>query len=299
MKPGIYTDISIDDYHNDKEWLSSSNLRIALDSIRHYWFSKNEEEEKKSHFDFGNAFECALLEPDLFDQKVAIYDDREILEELAKNRPEIKSYGNTTEYRNWKKDFYSTNADKYIIERTGAESFETIEHMLDACYRDAVIQKLIKGAEYQYSIFWQDPETGLNLKTRPDVCRINRNVVIDVKTARNGSPDGFSRSIKDHKLHIQAIMQIDGILSSGLMPSVDKYYWLVCEKNAPFNATLYEFTEWQQERSYEEYRHLLKSVKEAEENNLWTGYGGWSDNKWGILEAPIKPWTFKEYSYEL
>jgi len=298
MKPGIFDNIDINDYHADKDWLSSTPLREAGKSLRHYWYYMQKEEEKKSHFDFGNAFELALLDQKGFEKKVAIKDDAEIIQKITTERPKIIGHTSTKEYRTWKDEFFADNEEKYIIDKTGAESYETIEVMLDSCFRDRVIQSMIKNIEYQYSLMWIDETTGLKLKTRPDICKINKNVIVDVKTARDGSPDGFARSIRDYKLHIQAIMQIDGVLSTGLMPSVDGYFWLVVEKEPPYNATLYEFTEWQQEESKDEYHFLLKQVKEAKEKNLWTGYSGFADNKYGILPAPIKPWTFKNYSYD-
>lgn len=299
MKSGIFNDIGIEDYHADKEYLSSSVLRQAVESPRHMWYYLNEkEEEKKTCFDFVNAFELALLDQEGFNAKVAVKDDSQIIEQIKEERPEIARFGSAKEYKDWKSKFYAENSDKYIIEKFGPESYDTIETMLDSCYRDAVIQKLIKGIEFQWSIFWQDAKTGLKLKTRPDICKSKKRVVVDVKTARDGSPDGFGKAINKNKLHLQAIMQIDGVTESGLMPKVDAYFWLVIEKNPPYNATLYEFTDWQQEHAFEEYRQLLEKVKESQEKNLWTGYGGWSNNEYGILPAPIKPWTFRNYSFD-
>lgn len=297
MKAGIFNDIDIKEYHANTDWLSSTMLRKASESTRHMWYYMNQEQERQFHFDFGNAFELGLLDPVGFYNKVAIYDDSDIIEQIRTDRPEIKGFSNTKEYKEWKDQFYAKNSEKYIIQKTGKESYETIESMLDSCYRDKIIQSLIKGIEYQYSLMWVDEATGLQLKTRPDICKMNKNVIVDVKTTIDGSPDHFGRDIGKYKLHIQAIMQIDGVLKTGLMENVDAYFWLVVEKNPPFNATIYEFTQWQQEESWDEYNFLLKTVKEAKENNLWTGYSGFADNKFGILPAPIKPWTFKNYGY--
>src|SRR5690606_27034571 len=157
MKLGIHSDIDINDYHADLDWLSSTVLREAAKSTRHMWYYLNQkEDERKGHFDFGNAFELALLDQKGFENKVAIYDDSGIIERIKTERPKITGFGNTTEYKEWKTDFYVKNESKYIIQREGAESYETIEAMLDSCYRDKVIQGLIKGIEYQYSLGWID-----------------------------------------------------------------------------------------------------------------------------------------------
>lgn len=298
MTPGIHKDIPIGDYHADIDWISSTMLRMLAESPKHLWhYLKQKDDERKSHFDFGNAFELALLDKQGFADNVAIYDDSEIIDQIRATRPQITGFGNTKEYKEWKANWIADNEGKYIINADGKESYEVIEAMLESCYQDKVIQGLIKGIEYQYSLMWIDTATGLKLKTRPDICKMKKNVIVDVKTANDGSPDGFSRAIGQHKLYIQAIMQIDGVLATGLMPKVDAYFWLVVEKTAPYNATIYEFVDWQQEEAIEEYRYLLETMKKAKDKGVWPGYSQWADNRYGILTAPIKPWTYKRYSY--
>lgn len=299
MKQGIEKGMSINDYHANMEWMSSTMLRKAAESPKHLWHYMNKkDDQRKSHFDFGNAFELALLDKEGFANDVVIYDDSEIIDSIRSKRPDIVGFGNTKEYKLWKAGFYEENADRYVIQKDGKESYETIEAMLESCYQDKVIQAMIKNIEYQYSLMWVDHDTGLQLKTRPDICKMNKNIIVDVKTALDGSPDGFSKAIGNHKLHIQAIMQIDGVLATGAMPQVDAYFWLVVEKTEPYNATLYEFVDWQQDEARDEYRFLLNTVKQSKDKNFWPGYSQWADNEWGIIPAPIKPWTFKKYSYE-
>lgn len=281
---GIYDNVPIEVYHGDKDWFSSTGLRYAKKSLKNFRLYQEGyyDNERKTHFDFGNAAECALLEAGNFHNKVAIFD------ETQKPSPNQTFAANVN--KEWKADFYEVNAEKYIITQDGKESFRVIEEILKSCYSDAAIQRLIKNIEFQKSIYWVDQVTKLKLKTRPDVCRIKNNVIVDVKTAVDGSPEKFSKALADHDLPFQAVMQIDGAISSGMMERVDNYYWLVLEKQAPFSATLYEFDPDDIKYCMDEYHYTLELVAEAIRTNKYPSYSQRADNPHGILTAKLPAW---------
>lgn len=289
MKTGVYSDINIKDYHNNKEFYSASGLKLAKKSLKLFklyldgkigTYGKPISEDRKSHFDFGNAFELALLDRQAFEQEVIIYDPNK--------RPDQTKSITSSVNQEWKKAIY--NSDKYIINSDGEESDTVILEMLTSCYQDAVIQRMLKNIEYQYSMFWVDPQTGLKLKTRPDVCKSKKNVIIDIKTTDDGSPEKFSKDLANYDYPFQAVMQIDGVLQTRFMEQVDAYYWLVVEKQPPYSATLYEFDP--DDRAYvtDEYEYTLNCVKQALEKNHFPSYSFRADNKYGILRANIPLW---------
>ena len=292
MKPGIFNDIDINEYHAQKDWFSSSGLKMAKKSLKlFYLFLQGYfDNDYKPQFSFGNAFELALLDPDNFNSKVAIED--EILNQIYINNPDVKSPRATTMYKDWF-DLQIKN-QKYIIKQDGKESFRVIEEMLKSCYADTIIQRLIKGIEYNYSLCWIDKKTGLQLKTRPDICKVKKNIIVNLKTTLDGSPEAFSRDLAKYDYPFQACMEIDGALSSGFMSSVDNYYWLVVEKEPPFNATIYEFMPDDQKYCFDEYRYTLDLVAEAVKTNKFPGYSQRASNQYGILEAKI-PLYYRNY----
>ena len=238
-------------------------------------------QENRIRIDFGNAFELALLDQNAFEREVVLYD--------TDNRPEPNKTMGSTLNREWKEKIFNT--DKYVISKYGEkESFQTIVKMLTSCHQDAVIQKLIKGIEYQYSIFWTDEKTGLRLKTRPDICKTKKNIIVDVKTTIDGSPEKFSKDLANYDYPFQAVMQIDGVQRSGFMPHVDTYYWLVVEKEPPYSATLYEFDPEDIAWVMDEYDYVLGCVKQSFDKNLFPSYSYRADNKYGILKANIPLW---------
>lgn len=287
MKDGVFDNISIEDYHNDKEYFSASGLKLAKKSLKLFKMyldgkvdaTGSVEQEKKIHFDFGNAFEIALLDRDNFDRLVTVYSE----DERPEHDKSIKSNIN----QEWKRNIFSS--DKYVINSKGKESLYVIHEMLSSCYADAVINKLIKNIEYQYSIYWTD-SNGLKLKTRPDICKSKKNIIVDVKTTLDGSPEKFSKDSANYDYPFQAVMQIDGVVKSGFMDKVDVYYWLVVEKQPPYSATLYEFPPEDIKWVFDEYMYVLNSVKEAIDKNNFPSYSYRADNKYGILSMNIPLW---------
>lgn len=292
MKDGIYDNISIEDYHKNNTHISATTLKYARNSLRHFdWYRGGKlGREVKSQFDFGNAFELALLCPNEYLAKVGVLPEAEWFDEIEKAKPGTKTYRNTTMYRERLSEWQANNQGKYIITETGPESFETIEEMLSSCYQDSVIQALIKNTEYQLSLFWTDPETGIQLKTRPDICKRKKNVIVNLKTTLDGSPEAFSKDLKKWEYPTQAVIEIEGCLKSGLMESVDNYFWLVVEKVPPFNATIYEFDKTDIPAVSDSMHFTLHKIKKATEENIWPGYSDQADNKFGILTAKIPLW---------
>lgn len=291
MKDGIYTDLSIEDYHANKTHISATQIKYARESLKHfqYYISGKMPQGEKSHFSFGNAFELALLAPDEYLKKVAVSPDAELVNEILSDG-KTKTARNTTKYKEAMAKFVSENQGKYIINDAGPESFETIEEMLSSCFQDKIIQGLIKNTEYQLSLFWTDPETGIQLKTRPDFCKRKKNIIVNLKTTLDGSPDGFAKDIAKYSYPLQAAIEMRGSIASGLMNRVDNYFWLCVEKVPPYNATIYDFDKSDIEQHSDELSFLLSKIKKAKEKNLYPGYSDRSDNEYGVLTARIPLW---------
>lgn len=290
MKDGIYTDVTIEAYHQNTTHLSATQIKLAKKSLKELdWYRRGLlKQEQKTHFDFGNAFELALLDPVAFSEKVAILKDREFVNEALMVKPDLKVPRNSTEYKLSTAKFYEENAGKYIVlDEGGEESYETIKLMLESCYQDKIIQGLIKNTEYQLSVFWTDEETGLQLKTRPDICKRKKNVIVNVKTCLDGSPKGFAKDLVKYDYPLQACHEIKGCLAGGVIESLDNYFWLVVEKKAPFNATVYEFDEEDIQAGMLELNYLYGKITKAKEKNFFPGYSDQADNQYGILRAPI------------
>lgn len=297
MDNGIYTGISIQDYHANKTHISSTSIKMVKKSLSLWKWMQTHPTETKLHFDFGNAFEVALLDWPNFDKTVSILQTENWIAKANEGREKpYVSPKQSKVYQAEEEKFLKENAGKYIIPDVGEQSFETLAYMLESCKKDAVIQKLISNTEYQVSLFWTDELTGINLKTRPDICKRKKNVIVNLKTTNDGSPAEFSRELAKYDYPLQAAIEIRGCIESGLMPQVDNYFWLVVEKQPPYNATLYEFDKSDQLASFDELDFLIRKIIRAREEGLYPGYGDRSDNQYGILTAQIPLWYKTIYS---
>lgn len=287
MKDGIYNDLGINEYHDNTTHISSTIIKEAKKSMKHFEYYLRSNKERQSFFDFGNAFEVCLLDKNNIEKRIAIFDHRE--------RPEPTKTFAAKENKAWKEMFYAMNEDRYIINYEGGESFEIIEQMLKSCKSDPVINSALQNIECQASLFWTDPGTGLKLKTRPDVVRLNRNTIIDVKTCLSANPSDFSRAASKFDYPLQAVTQIEGCIQSGYMESVDNYYWLAVEKTEPYQAVLYRFDEADLKQAQEMLYYVLRKIKKAYDSGQFKGYQERADNEFGVLDLNIPQYYFENY----
>lgn len=275
-KQSIRRDVSIEEYHSDKEYISASSIKEAKKSMRKYHHYRNNPQDRKDHFDMGNAFELALLDhfngTKDFIMKVSVFDESK--------RPKPAMNFNGAENKKWKSDFFETNKDKYII---SYEDYECIKSMIENCKADPTVCALLSNTDYQTSLYWTDEKTGVKIKTRPDVVKLNRPVIVDVKTTKDASPKKFSRDCAEYDYPTQATIQIRGAIETGLFTHVDKYYWIVVENVAPFDVVIYEFPKEYWEECNMSLDFTLSKIKK----NEIKGYSERADNKYGIISLQL------------
>ncbi len=290
-KVGVYN-IDIDSYHADKSWLSSTGVRHATKSMSNYrlYLDGYYDGVNTDYFSYGQAAELWLIDQKGFNEKVAVAPEHEWIEEALADNPKLKSPRASKVFKDLQGAFEKENEGKYIIPAEGEQSFQSIQVQCARIKADKWMSVILEGIDYQSSCYWIDPETGLQMKCRPDIVNHKFNTVINVKTALDGSPEAFSRSLVQHDYPLQATIEIEGVLQSKLLDRVDHYFWLVLEKEAPFNVQLYEFDEADLLVMRDEYHYNLRRVKKATETNYYPGYNEFADNELGILTAKLPNW---------
>lgn len=269
------TNITIQDYHADKTHISSSGLKWATKSLKHFaaWLRGDFDREKKPAFEFGNAFELFLMDRTEFDRAVFIYDES--------NRPEPDKGITSKANQEWKRAIYS-QADRYIIPATGDDSAEIMPLMYEAAEQQPIIMKLLRGSEYQNSYYWQCAETGLKLKARPDLVRADKQTIIDIKTAHSAEPWVFASDAVKYNYPLQALMQIEGVEFE-----VEHYFWLVFEKKPPYDVVLFEFALNDRVALADGYLRLKQRVADAMNAGEFPGYAARALNEFGIVELDL------------
>ena len=277
----VREDEPIDIYHSNYDYLSSTALKHGLRSMRELrWFLDGKLPRKESDaFEIGKAFELALLEHEKVESEIAVLNED--------NRPEPTKTMASKLNSSWKKQFELDNEEKIIISK---DNWGMIEQMVRGVAENTTLDSMIGLCSSQVSIYWQDEETGVKLKTRPDLVLPEAGLVIDIKTAPDGSPSGFGRQVQNFSYWLQAIMQIDGLERAGMIdtshPENFNYFWLVSEKQPPYNATLYEFDKLSLSQKYAEYRALLDKVMLAQKTDHWGGYEN-PLHKYGVVDLKV------------
>lgn len=283
--PYIDTEINIEDYHK-REGISASRLKKALKSSAHF-FTKDKPSEQKEHFNIGHAFEDMFAEGGLPENTYWVFD--------PEKRPLPENNMNKTLNKEWKAEQYKMNEGKKVLT---AENMEDLKGMLNSCEAKH-IQSVLKGEVIkQLSAYWIDEESGLLCKTRPDIVIKRKEggiILVDIKTANDSSPNGFAKQFSNLNYGIQAATQIDGI-ETAMNDEVLYYIYLVVEKTAPYNASLFTLPFEDIEKHQAIYKDLLMKVKRAKENPKYIemGYAEDCGNKSGIMELEVPSWNYKQ-----
>lgn len=294
---GIYTDIDINTYHADRHIVSSTGLKKAKQSSRHFaWYLAHGTEEK-SCFDFGNFFEVYLLDKvngtNEISKVAAIFDPTK--------RPEPDKTFASTKNKEWKVAWEIENAGKYVVNSEGNESLQTCKYMVDAVMAEPTIVRLLENLKYQVSMVWRDEKTGVLCKTRPDLALSDKRIIVDIKTTKSAGKDGFTRECVNYDYFLSAAMQMRGAVESGFMDEVSAYFFLAVEKSEPYNACLYEFPKEDWGIVNSEYDFYLQraasAIVELQESGgdiyKVSGYSENAMNKHGIVELGLPPYYIK------
>jgi len=97
------------------------------------------------------------------------------------------------------------------------------------------------------------------------------NVVVDLKSTDDASPQGVRRSIKKYGYDFQAAFYTDGLFqSSGGVRH--EFIFLFTEKKAPYLSAAYVLTPEDIQHARARYREALITYRECLKTDVWPGY---------------------------
>lgn len=232
--------------------VSSSALKEAKKSTRDFLWYYNKPKTTASHFSFGNACELYLIDRNAFDEKVVVLDE-------SKRPVPDKNY-QTKANKEWKDQFYLDNADKYIINKEGDESFDLIEKIAGIVDMHPACDLLFnKGNDYQTTFEWICPISGLKRSARPDLVNKESRIIIDIKTY---AEDDFVKALVNRDHFLQAKDQIEGAQLSGQIEEVKAYYWFAISKKAPYHIDFYSYPIGEDLKVEEVYNSVLYRLRD-------------------------------------
>jgi len=256
IQPGIY-DISSEQYHSGPG-ISRSNLMTLRDgSPYHFWYKhineNKEPEEPTDAMQFGTALHTLILEPDEFDNRYFVSP------KMNRTTKEGKAL--------WAEIKEVAGSREIIFEDT----FQELANMREAIEKNQDAVGLIKhkSCQFEKSMYWINPVTGLLCKCRPDI--LHPKYVGDLKTTTSAKPDKFKYAIRDFGYHIQAAMIQEGIKEL-TRKTVKDFPYIVVEKTKPYVCAVYFLEDDALARGAAEYQELLITLKQHMDDQHWPGY---------------------------
>ena len=251
IEPGIYPDISHDDYHNGPG-ISSSGIKNLARSAAHYREYRDNPAKRTPALTTGDAFHCLTLTPDDFDKRFIVKPA------VARRKQVDKGF-----WAQWETD----NADKIWL--TQGE-LDLANRLRDAVISHPTARTLLESGTPEQSVYWRDPETKVLCKCRHDWYSDSHNAIVDLKSAVNASKSAFQRAINTYLYHVSFAFYFDGTHAAGLL--CERYAWVVVEKTAPFSVAIYSpESEWL-EYGRMVYRGALRRFVECLKTKEWPAY---------------------------
>ena len=245
MRNGIVYGMSNEIYHDGDE-VSCSKLKAASRSLAHYRYGEVKISDKAALE--GTLGHCAILEPAELNNRFAVGPQCDKRTKAGKAE--------------WE-DFISANPGKEIITQ---EQYDMAVGMQDVVAGNDEAMELMAGGTAEVSIFWEDSESGLMCKCRPDW--LGERVIVDVKTTDDCRQ--FSSSVSKFGYHIQAPWYLEGARQALL--DVDSFVFLVIEKTPPYEMMLYELSPEYMEAGMAIARKALHGIALAKSNGYYPGY---------------------------
>ncbi|EIL4945496.1 exodeoxyribonuclease VIII [Salmonella enterica] len=270
IQPGIYYDIPNEAYHAGPG-VSKSQLDDIADTPAIYLWRKNApvDTEKTKSLDTGTAFHCRVLEPEEFSKRFII-------------APEFNR--RTSAGKEEEKTFLEECA------RTGrtvltAEEGRKIELMYQSVMALPLGQWLVESAGYaESSVYWEDPETGILCRCRPDKIIPEFHWIMDVKTTAD--IQRFRTAYYDYRYHVQDAFYSDGYRAQfGEIPT---FVFLVASTTTEcgrYPVEIFMMGEEAKLAGQREYRRNLQTLAECLNNDEWPAIKTLSLPRWAKENA--------------
>jgi hypothetical protein len=266
--PGVIRGLPIDLYHGDccaGPSISSSGLRTVFQASPAHYFAdsylnpEREPPEPKEAFIFGRAAHHLLLGEAEFNRHFVI-------------RPEKigdqKWNANATVCKEW----LNHCLDQGLTVLTPAQ-IEAIRGMSRGLAEHPMVRAGILNGLIEHSIIWQDKETGVWLKVRPDAIPTSDLDFSDLKSCADISDDGLEKAIGERGYHVQGAL-VGMACREVLERPMNSFSLVFSEKTKPHCARVKTLKPADLELGELQVRIALRMFARCLDRGIWPGPGG-------------------------
>lgn len=242
------------EYHARPE-LSKSQLSDFMDCPLSFWDNHiNPDKPKRnpsSAMEIGTAVHCALLEPKLFE---AGYVRGEKLDMRKKADKEKQA------------KLEEDNPGKIILDPT---DWEKVLGCVDSLKATPIAKNYLDEVRLtEVTLLYKYFD--IPMRSRLDAICFE-DVVLDIKTARDASPRGFLKAIRDYKYDIQAVLYSEAYRQVyRVKPKA--FIFLVVEPTRPYNVGVYTLTSDLRQRAEANLEAALTKYIACLESQSWPSY---------------------------
>lgn len=255
--PGLYHDLSNEEYHR-APGISKSGLDLIASNPSTYMWQQGApvDAEKLDALDAGTALHCALLEPAEFDKRFIVM-------------PEFNL--RSVDGRSSRDSFMAETANEGKTVLT-TEVHRQLRLMRDSAHAHPVVQMIMEAKGFnESSIFWNDKDTGVMCRIRPDRHIWTDDfgpVIVDVKKC--AGIDRFEHHVEEFRYHVQHAMYVDGYQNH--YSESPLFWFLVVDSSCSAGRYRVDVVDLPQEwvdAGYELYRRDLETYHACRQNNDW------------------------------
>jgi len=245
-------------YHTDVTRVSKSGLDLIAKAPALYYeryLNPNALPQKETPaLIIGSAAHCAVFEPQEFGKRYAVAPRVDRRTKAGKEQWEA---------------FLIAAALKGLTP-LDAESATMVERIMESVRGHRTAQYLLKDGIAEQPIYWNDEDTEVDCKARPDWLTPD-NVIIDLKTTEDASPRGFAQSVRKYRYDVQAAFYSDGLEEATGKPC-NGFFFVAVEKHPPYLVGWYFIGNEDMKEARQKYKENLMTYGFCKKSGNWHGY---------------------------
>ena len=219
----IIEGMSNEDYHAH-HGIGKSGLDRVRRSIAHY--QQRPTATPSAPMIEGSAFHCRVLEPEHWGTRYAVAPDLDRRTKAGKAA--------------WAECQEESKGLTVLTPEQDAR----IEKMTQAIDRHPVWESIgWGGGDVEVSVFWEELlySQAVTCKSRPDFVSADKNILVDLKSTRDASPEAFAKSVANFRYHVQAAWYLRGWRAATQIDA--DFVFLAVESSPPHEVACYTLGE--------------------------------------------------------
>jgi exodeoxyribonuclease VIII len=252
--PGFYQDIPFHEYLEDPA-INNSGLKIFSQSPAKFAYWRDNQKPATASQIEGSGLHGKILQPELFEKS------------FGKEAAPRKGSAARTEWEEDNPRAVALTPGQWENVHNMAKSFENTP-----C---TIARELLKEGTPELSVWFDDPLTNLRCKIRPDMLK-NNDIIIDLKSTKNGSPEGFYWEIKKYGYNYQAAFYTRGVnlayAAAGVKRKAKAFIIIAIENFPPHEVACYMIPEEEIAEAQIQINASLEKYATCLKTDTWPGY---------------------------